>query len=127
MWAPVAIYMAAIFHVSSVPDVSLPVGTSDVSLHALAYFGLAVLVVRALAGGLPRRIDARVALLAMLITVAYGVSDEVHQTWVAGRFAEMKDLAADAAGAVAGTFACWAWGIISAVSGPQPGTSRDEL
>lgn len=127
LWVPVIVYMAGIFYVSSLSDVSLPGGMSDVSLHSIEYFGLAVVVVRAFAGGLPRRIDGRVAGTAMLVTLAYAASDELHQTVVAGRTAELKDVAADAAGALAGTVTCWAWGIISPVCGPHSGTSRDEL
>jgi hypothetical protein len=127
LWTPVVVYMAAIFYVSSLSDVSLPGGVSDVSLHSLAYLGLAVIVVRALAGGLPRRIGLRVAAGALLLTVAYGASDELHQMVVPGRSAEWSDLLADATGAVIGTIACWAWGIISTSSEPTRGHSRHEL
>ena len=127
LWSPVAVYMAAIFYVSSLSDVSLPGGVSDVSLHSLAYLGLAVVVVRALAGGVPRRIGPGVVLGALLITVAYGASDEVHQMFVPGRSAEWRDLLADAAGALIGTIGCWAWGILSPISEPTRGHSRDEL
>jgi len=40
-------------------------------------------------------------------------SDEVHQLFVPGRTGDVYDLMADAAGALAGTIACVAWGIIS--------------
>jgi len=110
--------MAAIFFVSADPDPGIPTGT-DKPLHWLAYLGLAVVVVRAVAGGLPVRLDARSAAIAMLITVGYGAFDEVHQMFVPGRSAEMNDLLADAAGAISGAVVCWAWGIIS----PAP---RDE-
>lgn len=113
--------MAAIFYVSSLSEVSLPERVPDVSLHSLAYLGLAVLVVRALAGGLRRRFGLGVALLAMLITVTYGASDEIHQMFVPGRSAEWRDLVADAIGAFIGTIACWAWGIISTNSEPTRG------
>jgi VanZ family protein len=102
--------MAAIFYVSSVPDPAIPVGT-DKPLHWLAYLGLAVLVVRAVARGLPERIDVRTVAIATLITAGYAVTDEVHQMFVPGRSAEMYDLLADVAGAIAGTVACWAWGV----------------
>jgi VanZ family protein len=111
--------MAAIFYVSSLPDPPIPSGT-DKPLHWLAYLGLAVVVVRAVAGGLPGRVDVWTAATAMAIAVGYAVTDEVHQMFVPGRSAEMYDLLADAAGAITGTAACWAWGIISPAS-------RDEL
>ena len=111
--------MAAIFYVSALSETPIPAGT-DKPLHALAYLGLALVVVRAVVGGLPRRIDAWGATTAMLITVAYAVTDEVHQGFVAGRTAEVYDVLADAGGAIVGTVVCWAWGILSPVS-------RDEL
>ena len=119
LWAPVAIYMAAIFYVSSISDPPVP-GGSDKPLHWLAYTGLAVVVVRALAGGLPRRIDLRIAVIAMLITIGYGITDEVHQLFVPGRSGDVYDLMADAAGALAGALSCYSWGIISS-------SSRDDL
>ena len=126
LWTPVIVYMAGIFYVSSLPNLSLPEPVA-VSGHSAAYLGLAVLLVRALAGGLPRRIGMRVAVTAMLIAVAYGVGDEVHQSYVPGRMADAYDVATDAIGALAGTIACWAWGILSSRSGSRHGPSRDEL
>ncbi len=105
--------MALIFYVSSLHEAPLPPGVSDKSAHWLGYTGFSVTIVRALAGGLPRRISVRTAVVAVLIAVAYGASDEFHQMFVAGRSAELADLAADALGAVAGAAACGVWGIIS--------------
>ena len=119
LWGPVVLYMAAIFYASGLTEPPVPAGT-DKSLHGLAYLGLALVVVRAVAGGLPRRIELRTATIAILMTVAYAATDEVHQTFVPGRHADVYDLLADAGGAIVGTVACWAWGILSSVS-------RDEL
>ena len=111
--------MAAIFYVSSISEPPIP-GGADKPLHWLAYTGLAVVVVRALARGLPRRFGLRIAVAAMLITIGYGMTDEVHQLFVPGRSGDLNDLMADAAGALAGTMGCYAWGIISS-------SSRDDL
>ena len=116
--------MAAIFYSSSLTNVPLPPGP-DKPLHAIAYLGLAVVIVRAVAGGLPRRVGLHTAVKALLIVVAYAISDEVHQMFVPGRTADVHDLTADTIGAVAGTIACWAWGIISPAL--QRRGSRDEL
>lgn len=120
LWAPVVVYMVAIFIGSSISEPPPIPGGTDKPLHSSVYFGLAVVVVRAVAGGLPRRIRAGAAAMAILITVGYGVTDEFHQLFVPGRSADVYDVLADAIGALAGTAACWAWGII------RP-TSRDEL
>jgi VanZ family protein len=111
--------MGAIFYVSALSEPPIPAGT-DKPLHGLAYLGLALVVVRAVVGGLPRRIDMRSATIAILITATYAATDEVHQMFVPGRSADVLDLLADTGGAIGGTVACWAWGIISSVS-------RDEL
>jgi VanZ family protein len=112
LWGPVLAAMAVIFYVSSLHEAPLPDDVADKSGHLLAYTALGVTVVRAVAGGLPRRITARIAAVAIAMTVAYGATDELHQAFVAGRSAEIADLYADAAGAVVATIACWAWGII---------------
>ena len=114
-WGPVAAYMAAIFYASSLSQPTLPPG-GDKPWHLLAYLGLAVVVVRALAGRLPSRITPRTVVTAIVIAVAYAASDELHQMYVPGRSADVRDLLADAVGVLCGTAACWAWGIISPAS-----------
>lgn len=114
LWGPVAAYLAVIFYLSSLPDPSLPAGTTDKSWHAVGYMGLAMLICRALAGGLGRLVTPRVAVIAMAVAIGYGVSDELHQALVPGRSPDVNDLVADTIGACAGTAASWAWGIISA-------------
>jgi VanZ family protein len=90
----------------------MPDDMSDVSAHSLAYAALAFLILRALAGGFPARITWRAALAAVALTVAYGVTDEVHQMFVPGRTAELRDLRSDAVGAVCAVAVCWACGIL---------------
>lgn len=116
MWGPVAAYMALIFGLSSQADVDLPAGLSDKAAHVLAYAGLGLLALRALAGGLGTTVGWRAAAGAVLITVAYGVSDELHQRAVPGRTAEVFDLYADALGGLVGVGAFRAWSIIA----PRP-------
>jgi VanZ family protein len=108
--------MAAIFWESSLPEapLALPQMVSDKAAHALEFCLLAFFVVRALAGGLPARIRTGTLIAAMLITSAYGASDELHQLFVPNRSAEFLDWVADGTGAVCGSVACWAWGIIAA-------------
>ncbi len=112
LWGPPVAYMAAIFIQSSLTAVPIPGGASDKAAHGLGYVLLAVLLVRARAGGLPARISAGDALIACGLTIAYAASDELHQMFVPVRTADAADLLADATGAVAGVVACWAWGKI---------------
>jgi VanZ family protein len=112
--------MAAIFFVSADPQPPAPVSVSDKVMHLLAYCGLAVLVFRAVARGIPARVTQRSAAATLLITIAYGISDELHQLYVPRRSAELNDLYADIAGAAIGLIGCWAWGIIqSLIANPQ--------
>jgi VanZ family protein len=106
--------MAAIFIVSAQPEAPIPSGVTDKQGHLVAYAGMAVLMVRALAGGLPAPVTIRTATTALAVSVGYGVTDELHQSLVPGRTADPWDLFADATGACLGLLGCWAWGIIGA-------------
>ena len=112
LWLPVFVYMAAIFLASATPDPPVPSDVSDVSLHEAAYFGLTVLLVRALSGGTWRGVTLKVLIAAWVLAVAYGVTDEWHQSFVPNRHAEFRDLVSDAIGAFAATVVIGAWGII---------------
>ncbi len=100
LWAPVVLYMAFIFSLSSIsrpPD--LPAEMSDKTGHMLLYSGLSALLVRALAGGWRSRVTPLVACLAIVIATVYGVTDEVHQHFTPPRQMDGWDVLADAAGA----------------------------
>jgi hypothetical protein len=111
LWLPVVLYMAGIFGLSSLPTTPDLPGGSDKGLHAVLYAGLGVLLVRAMAGGLRRRITVTIAVAATLIAGAYGVSDEFHQHFVPPRQVEGLDVVADAIGAGAAAFALAGWSI----------------
>jgi VanZ family protein len=112
LWAPVLAYMAGIFVVSGLPDPPVPGDVPDVNLHAVAYFGLMVLTTRAIAGGLWHGVTIAAIVSAWIITVAYGMSDEWHQSFVPNRHAEWRDVGADAIGAFGAAIALGAWSII---------------
>jgi len=123
LWAPVGLYMALIFGLSSLehpPD--LPSAISDKAGHALLYSGLGALSARALARGW-RRVSLASALGAIVLSALYGVTDELHQLFVPPRLPEALDLLADTIGAAVGAGALRssarlaaakrkAWGII---------------
>lgn len=112
LWGPVLVTMAAIFAASAQPDLRPPDGITNEQAHSAGYAGLGALVTRALAGGFGARVSWVRALGAVAITIAYGGTDEWHQSFVPGREADLRDVLVDALGAVAGTAGCWAWGII---------------
>jgi VanZ family protein len=88
-----ALYMALIFFLSSLPGgtVGIPAPWDKVA-HALEYGGLGFLLGRGLGRPLP----------ALWLAVLYGLSDELHQSFVPGREVSAGDLLADAVGALLG-------------------------
>lgn len=112
LWAPVAAYMAGLFALSAQPVLPDPTSSPDWLQHGLAYAGLAVVSLRALAGGRWSRVTRGTLVAAWLIAALYGVSDEFHQSFVPERTSDIRDVIADAAGAALGLAAAWAWGII---------------
>lgn len=117
LWAPVVAYMAIIFVLSSLSNPPQPPVVTFTQAHSLGYMGLAVVVARALSGGLPPRLRLTTAIATVAICAAYGVSDEFHQSFVPGRSVQVSDVVADTVGASIGTVLCWAWGIIATAFG----------
>ena len=104
--------MATIFGLSSMSTLpSPPEGFSFYDVHIAVYLGLGVLTTRALARGL-REVSWPAVLGAAIISSLYGVSDEYHQLFVAGRSFDYLDMVADAVGSVAGACGAGAWSII---------------
>jgi VanZ family protein len=98
-WLLPVVYMAMIFVLSSQPNPAPEVTSRvwDKLLHAGTYAGLAFLFWRALTGeGLSWK---AAALIAVLLSSAYGVSDEYHQYFVPTRDANALDWLADTIGA----------------------------
>jgi VanZ family protein len=107
--------MGLIYWLSSQPSLPAPPALlTDKQAHGLAYGTLAALTLRALAQARWRGVTLRRAVVAVAIAVAYGVTDEWHQSHVVGRTAEMADLYANAVGAVSAAASLWACGIIAA-------------
>lgn len=101
--------MAIIFALSSWPSPPGVPGGVDKGLHWLLYCGLGTLMVRALARADWRAVTVTEAVLAIIVSAAYGATDELHQRFVAGRSAEIADLVADTAGAAAAAWTLWLW------------------
>ena len=99
-WLPVVAWAAVIFAFSSVPDLGTGLGGWDLVLrkiaHTTEYAVLGALLVRA---------TGRVW-LAFALGTLYAMSDEVHQTFVAGRHGSPLDVAIDAVGVAVG-IALW--------------------
>jgi VanZ family protein len=103
-WAPVVLWMALLFAVSSREAPAVAGRIPDWVTHGGAYAVLGALAARAL--------DATVTgtgvfrtVAAIVLSTAYGVSDEIHQSFVPGRTADPWDVAKDAGGAMVGALA----------------------
>ncbi len=101
-WAPPLALMALIFVFSHQPDLSSGLGVWDVIgrkvFHAAEYALLCVLWWRALAGVTARD---RAFAAAAALSLAYAVSDEVHQSFIEGRHGTPVDVAIDSVGIAA--------------------------
>ena len=97
-WLPVVAWAALIFTLSSIPDLGTGLGGWDLVLrkiaHAAEYAVLGALLFRALGRELP----------AVAIGIAYAVTDEVHQAFVAGRHGAAVDVLVDAVGVLVGVY-----------------------
>lgn len=105
---PAAIYLGLIHLVSSVPGPDLPSLLDDRIAHFLEYFGLGVLLHFA-ASGFDRKGRRWLVVSAVVsFAAAWGVLDEVHQSFVPGRDPSAKDVVFDVAGATTATLvASW--------------------
>ena len=111
LWLPVAAYMAAIYWGAALPQIpGLIAGISDIVQHMAGYTGLALLTLRATARGRWSGVTARAMALAFGIAVVHGMTVEVEQMFVPGRFAEWRDVGNDVIGALVGLCGAWAWG-----------------
>ena len=102
LWAPPVAYLGLIFYLSAQSAVPWAAPYPDKLLHALEYMALALLLGRALNGGLGRVPATRMLLWTWGACVVWAISDELHQSFVPGRDCEAMDVVADATGAAVG-------------------------
>lgn len=105
-WLPAVLYMALIWALSSMALGELPIDRfpfRDKGLHLVEYLVLGFLVTHASLRTWPDRPRARIAAVALLVTCAWGVLDEIHQAFVPGRSTDLADVVADLMGALIGS------------------------
>lgn len=104
-WGPVVAYMALIYTLSSF-SINAPairqLPFQDKLVHFIEYGVLGWLTIRAARGSWPAHSLWRHVGFALFLSVVWAISDELHQSLVPGRFAELADLVADSLGASAG-------------------------
>jgi VanZ family protein len=103
-WLLLIGYAGLIFWQSghALPDAGFSLPGFDKLLHVAAYGLMGWLACRAVAAaGIGRRRTV-LYMAALTLTVAFGLSDEWHQSFVPGRSADAWDLLADAMGGLLG-------------------------
>jgi hypothetical protein len=109
-WLPALAWMAVIFTLSSISGLRVS-DQAEVDrpirglAHMAAYGLLAGLLLYAICGR--RRPRGRDVVVAVLLAIAYGVTDELHQAVVPGRTGRIDDLVIDALGALVGAAGAW--------------------
>ncbi len=121
VWLPLGL-MALIYFASSRPIPATGAGQLDKLVHVLVFAILAGAWIFALSPTSMSR--GRRIVLAALLSILWGITDEWHQSFVPGRVASVADALADVVGASAcGVLVFW-----MGRSGPRgdgPGGSRD--
>jgi VanZ family protein len=107
LWAPVLLYVILIFTLSSMSHPPVPSPVPSDLLHYPEYAGLGFLLIRALHGERPGAPGPGMTILAFLLSVVFGASDEIHQAFVPERIPDLSDWARDCAGTAAGIAAWW--------------------
>ena len=100
LWLPVGLWMGTVFYLSSIPNLRVSQSSFwDEILRSGAHFvfyGLGYfLFFRAINFGR----EKKNFLLPLFLTFAYGIFDEIHQSFVPTRSFQIKDLLVDFGGA----------------------------
>ncbi len=111
LWLPPLALMGLIFYLSSLTrdelqEKGLALEIWDKLQHSLAFLVLVLLLGQALSGQWLKAPNWRQALLAFLIAILFGMTDEIHQHFVPTREMQFLDWVADMVGS-AGIFLWW--------------------
>jgi VanZ family protein len=81
----------------------------DKVYHFIEYGILSFLLCRAFMNSQRKRLSNYAMLFAILATVVFGMTDEIHQAFVPNRSSSVADWVSDALGAIAGIFILRIW------------------
>jgi len=109
-WLPLLVYCLLIFIQSTQPSPeNLPsFEFSDKILHFLAFGVMGILFYRAYQT-LPLKNNTQLLLLSVISASLYGISDEIHQSFVPYRDADILDAVADILGAACAVYLYHLW------------------
>ncbi len=100
---PILSYSALIFYLSNQPQIPFPemgILSWDKLLHFGAYFGYGVLMQIAVIPNATKKNKKYQIFIVILLSALFAVSDEIHQSFVPGRDADVFDVLADLVGAL---------------------------
>jgi VanZ family protein len=105
-WFPIFVYCLLIFIQSSrpSPDITPHWPYVDKVLHFSAYALLSALFLRAFNTTRIKNNLKLIFILSVLLSSLYGISDEIHQSFVPYRTADAMDVLADILGSIAGVY-----------------------
>jgi VanZ family protein len=106
VYLPLVLYWIVLFTATTLPGNQLPdLHLSDKIEHFSAFFILAVMLNLALIFQRKSFIIFKyAALVTIIITLSYGAVDELHQLFIPGRSADIRDWLADSTGVILGVF-----------------------
>ncbi|GJL64738.1 MAG: hypothetical protein NPIRA04_33920 [Nitrospirales bacterium] len=121
-WLPVILYASLIVFLSSLSSpgvnfITIFPGFDDKIIHAIEYAILAILCYRALLHTTTTEWRFYAPFLAIMSSVMFGITDEIHQAFVPLRQADAWDVLADGIGASIGV-GMWKW--LFHLSSPEP-------
>ncbi|HOK53797.1 MAG TPA: VanZ family protein [Armatimonadota bacterium] len=121
LWLPAVMWMTVIFVLSSFSSLPTPPGFIGVDKleHYTAYGIMSILVFVAMRGTRPDWSILKVAVAVVVISAVYGITDEIHQSFVPDRQAEVLDWISDVLGAITGA------GLASIVTCMRKGKTTD--
>ncbi|QQG66691.1 VanZ family protein [Desulfobulbus oligotrophicus] len=111
-YLPVGLVMSGIFYLSHQPGgtFTLPaVVNIDKLLHCLVYTILGVTFYVALSPQWRSNHPVYAGGATLMFCLVYGISDEWHQSFIAGREVSGSDVAADVGGGLLAVLSVWAW------------------
>lgn len=98
---PFVLFLALTAFLSHQPSVSGASLVPDYLLHGVEFSVLATLLLRAQSGAFLAAHSGRALVVTLLFGVLYGLIDELHQSFVPGREADVRDAAVDASATLA--------------------------
>lgn len=100
-WFIAGIYMGLIFIASSIPGKLVPAAPiSDKLIHLVEFGILSWILGKACRSSQKKIFIQQAGILSIIITTLYGISDEIHQSFVPLRNPEIYDVIVDGIGAI---------------------------